>query len=125
MPKYDSDRTWRSASIVKDIIRLHRQVTNKKDQALLIYVTDDEMIKYYNSDRNGFRGLIDLSLNQEYKITNGFFKMRSKLFLKTLGNKLYDKNNFKSINIRLIFKRDLYSKNVLYIYRVRSNMVDN
>lgn len=118
MPKAHSDKTYRSASIFKDILRLNSQARKGKCNALLIYLTEPEMINYFKHKKNGFNQFSDLPLYSKYTLTKEFIEKRSKSFRKIIGSKLYNPNNYQSVTIQLLYQKTLTSNNTLYIYRV-------
>ena len=77
-------RSMQAGKVFADIYRLYMFDAVDSDK-YLVYVTDDEMDKYYKNRRNGVDGFYNLDMGEVFVVDQSFISSKSKTFQENAG----------------------------------------
>jgi hypothetical protein len=108
----NSPRTQKVGEIFRDIYRLLRFRESKKESFLwLVYLTDNEMAKYYRNPINGFYDFFELLKGNIFEVNREFFLSKQKTFLKEVEYEFRAK-------IRSLWKEEMPNQHELRVYEI-------
>jgi hypothetical protein len=104
-------RPKKAGAVFKDLRRQALIAKQCKSQAYFIYITSQEMSKYYFNEKNGFLKFWNLNLGETLELKKDFFDGKSTTFLDSLGG-VFD------ANICSVYTSNLPNENFLRVYEV-------
>ncbi|MDE0509208.1 MAG: hypothetical protein OXI17_11305 [Gammaproteobacteria bacterium] len=108
------NKTERAGAVFEDLRRLQLLTSSERPvECYLVYVTSEEMNKYFNSQRNCHVGFYCLSPGYSFDIESIYFKDRPDSFLKKI------KGAFEA-RVTGVLSRDISREHYLRVYRVCS-----
>ncbi|MCF6319619.1 MAG: hypothetical protein L3J83_10155 [Proteobacteria bacterium] len=108
----NAPKPQKAGKLFKDINRLLKFGGEDKVNLWLIYLTDDEMIKYYRNTQNKLNDFFNLSAGENIDFTNMFLNNKSETFKKNVGYEI-------KANVQCLFSKNLLTSHELRVYQVR------
>lgn len=84
--KDNQTRTENAGKLFKDIFRLARMPNIENEKHYLIYITDNEMAKYFRNTRNRLNNFFDLPIRNHFYVRKSILENRPYSFLKHTSN---------------------------------------
>jgi len=110
---HNSPRPHKAGKIFNDLFRLASFSNEKNIIKWFIYVTDEEMIKYFNNLSNKLYGFFNLTIGKILVINNSYIKNKSETFIKAINT-----NDIEEIKIKCILDNNLASEHRIKIFEV-------
>ncbi|MDR0550654.1 MAG: hypothetical protein LBG72_01405 [Spirochaetaceae bacterium] len=111
----NSPKPQKAGKIFNDLFRLASFNDDKKTIKWFIYLTDEEMINYFNNINNKLNDFFNLAQGASLIIDDTYLKNKSATF-----NGEINKNGINKININCVFQNDLPNKHKLKIFEVNT-----
>ena len=96
----NSPRTQKAGKVFADLFRLALFETEQKINRYFVYVTDNEMIGYFNNRRNNLYNFFNLPIKNQIRIDENYIKRHAKTFVKSAGK------NIASVDVICCLKVD-------------------
>jgi len=110
---HNGPRPQKAGKIFNDFFRLASFTNDVNVRKWLIYLTDEEMVNYYNNVNNKLNDFFNLATGTILIIDDEYLKNKSQTF-----NGGIDTNGISEINIRCVFQNDLPNNHKIKIYEV-------
>jgi len=110
---HNSPRPNKAGKIFNDFFRLASFTNEKNIIKWFIYVTDNEMIKYFNNENNKLNDFFNLMQDNILVIDYNYINNKSETFIKAINT-----NGIDIIKIKCIFDKILFNEHRIKIFEV-------
>jgi hypothetical protein len=86
----NSPRTQKAGKVFADLFRLALFKAENAIERYFIYVTDNEMVSYFNNSENKLYEFFNLPLEKQLAIDERYIKNHAKTFVKSVGNNIVE-----------------------------------
>jgi hypothetical protein len=118
---HNGPRPQKAGKIFNDFFRLASFTNDANVVKWLIYLTDEEMVNYFNNGNNKLNNFFNLATGSTLKIDEKYLKEKSQTFRGEIKT-----NDISEIIIKCVFQKNLPNNHKIKIYEVkRPHEVDN